>query len=186
MEEESNNGCLQIDIMLLGDFSQSVNGHEKFVSGAFNAFAKRFELSEDGVKIGAIIFDSDAILISPLTSDELFLHNQLDSLTYYYEANGTTNMLGALHVAMDQFVDNGRVGYRKIIIVISDGQPDISSRVLELARQIKSLNIGICGVLVLANNNSSEFMREVSSDFCYVETDYENLILELKKLEICM
>jgi len=185
-ETPEENGCLQMDIMLLGDFSGSVEGYEPFVADAFKAFAKRFELSEDGVKIGAAIFNSDTLLISPLTSNEKFLHNQLDSLTYYYQAQSTTDMIGALQLAMHEFEVNGRVGYRKIIILVSDGKPDVRDTVIQLSQLIKASNIGICGILILANNNDREFMKVISSDYCFVESSYENLITELKRLDVCM
>lgn len=204
------NGCLQMDIMLLGDFSSSVYGYEAFVSGALSEFVNQFDLSEDGIKIGAVTFTSTGNLICPLTSNKTLLKNKVDSLQFF-RSSGSTNMLSAIKVAVNQFATNGRQDYKKMIIIISDGEPDAEDEVLKLAKEIKeTTSIGICGILILmkeeddsstpdiyqvptysypigkVNRNGNKTMREISSEFCYVESNYENLIKELKKLDICI
>src|SRR6185369_13881362 len=72
--------CLKLDIMLIGDMSGSVQGNEQFVYNALSTFASRFELSEEGVKIGAITFDSSPKLISPLTANKQQLLTNLISI----------------------------------------------------------------------------------------------------------
>lgn len=201
-------GCLQMDIMLLGDLSSSVEGYEPFVAHAFISFVNQFELSETGIKIGVITFNSSPNLISPLSSDTGVVRRKTRTLLHR-AGSGSTNMLGALAMAIDQFTRNGRTDYKKMIILISDGEPDAEEDVLETAKQIKSLNIGICGVLIIVEEDRDTpfkstvypygtfgipivkrdgrvTMKKISSDFCYVESNYENLIIELKKLDICM
>lgn len=194
-------GCLQMDIMLLGDFSSSVHGYESFVAKAFAAFAKQFELSENGVKIGVVTFTSIAEVVCPLTSDRELLRTKVDSLDYF-KANGNTNMFWAFSLAKREFQLHGREGFKKMMIVVSDGEPNLKTEVKIFAQQIKRENINICGVLIVKNMwdedsmvnymtlsmsqiNGAEFMKEISGD-CYVESDYQNLITEIQKLSICL
>ncbi len=197
------NGCLQMDIMLLGDFSSSVQGYESFISGAFSEFVQQFELSEYGIKIGLVTFTTTAYLNCPLTNNTKLLRSRINDLKYF-NGVGHTNMLDAFAIAQNQFIINGRDDYKKIIIVISDGEPDSGEEVLKLANVIKQSKIGICGILVMKNKTEEEdndslfyyfygkpidgnvVMKKISSDFCYVESNYDNLIKELKKLDICM
>lgn len=179
--------CLQMDIMLLGDFSASVDGHEKFVTDAFSAFVNKFDLDENGLKIGVIGFSNDATLISPLTSDKEKISTGIDKwVESDYGTGGTTNMKDAMFLAMNEFTVNGRTLYRKLLIVVSDGKPDSPDQVLAISEQFKSMNIGVCGVLIVAENYDDKYMKNLSSNFCYVETDYNNLIEELKKMDICL
>lgn len=183
--EENKRACLQMDIMLLGDFSDSVNGHESFIIDAFREFTNKFDLADDGIKIGAIAFGSDVKLVSPLTSDRTELTNGIDILVGN-SPTGNTNLKDALILAYDQLIKNGRDDYRKMIIIISDGEPDYPNETLTIAYQIKGANIGICTVLILGDRISPETLRQLSSNDCYVETRYEELISEIKKLNVCV
>lgn len=193
--------CLQMDIILLGDFSGSVKGYEPFIAQAFNAFVKHFDVSENGVKIGVIAFGSMAEIICPLTSNEQLLQSKMDSLAFY-KSNGVTNMYLGFIYAKNQFQLHGRAGFKKMIVLVSDGEPDLKTEVLIFGQKIKADNIGICSVMIVKKMidddapmnylglpmnqiNGAQFMQDISSD-CYVESDYQNLIIELRKLDICL
>jgi len=185
-EESISPSCLQMDIFIIGDFSTSIDGNERFVADAMLEFTDRFDLSDYGLKIGIIGFGSEASLITPLTSDREVI---ISGINKYLEDEdgGTTNMTAALNMGLAEFYSkSARPDYRKLIVLISDGDPDSSNEVYALASQIKSMGIGICGVLVQASVNKPEYMRIISSEFCYVESDYKNLVSELQKLDICM
>lgn len=177
--------CLEMDILLVGDFSGSIRGREGFITEAFDIFVNRFELSEQGIKIGVMAFESDAHLICPLTSDRELLTSRLNQLKGK-GGNGGTNTSDALVMATNELIGNGRQGYRKMIVLVSDGIASSPDRAIMLAKQIKYSNINICGVLIDGASNSTDFMKEVSSDFCYFESDFNNLINTLKKLNICL
>lgn len=182
--ETKSPGCLQLDIVIVGDLSGSVQGSEKFVSDAFQAFSSKLEVSEEAVKIGVVVFNSVAYMIQPLTSDKTILGKKVGSIASF-EASGSTNMLSAFGMAIDDLVQNGRKGFRKIIIMVSDGAVDNSDATLLVAQQIKAANISICGVLILDGTVDHEFMKVISSEYCYTEANYGNLIKELEKLDMC-
>jgi len=165
--------CLKIDIILVGDFSGSVRGKEAFIQAAFNSFIQGLPLSEDGVRLGVVVFSDNAEIVQHLTSERF----QLDSL----EASGTTNLSEALQLSLDEFNRNGR-DVRKIIILISDGIPDDPDGAKLIASQLKLVGVGICGILVEGGNN--EYMQEISS--VYAKSNYENLLEQIKQLSGCL
>jgi Mg-chelatase subunit ChlD len=176
--------CLKMDILLLVDMSGSVQGYEEFVKEATESFVRQFNLSENGIRMGIIKFAGKASIISSLTSDKEELEYRL-VLFKDERAYGTTNMLQALEIGLNEFLENDR-GVRKLIIIITDGSPTSDEqRTKMIAEQIKNLGIGICGVLISSYEADEEYLQEISSN-CYVRTDYYNLINELKNLEICL
>jgi len=201
-----------MDIIVVGDYSSSINHYEKFVYDAFASFVNNFETSEEGIRIGLIKFNDHARLVSPLTHDKKKLNEALKE--FNTNSYGGTNMEEALQLALNEFTTNGKPENMKMLIMVSDGMPQNQDSVLLVASQLKDLlHIGICSVLVVKskepppadqmipmpaapwgipttnyyNDNSvdAEFMQKLSSK-CYVESDYENLAKELKKLDICM
>ncbi len=173
--------CLQLDIILIGDLSASVRGHEDFIQIAFHTFAKQFELSEETVKIGLIEFGSDSYLKCHLTSDSELLHSSIADMNY---ASGTTNMISAFQMALDEMVLNGRHGYKKIIILVSDGEPDSPDQTRLIARQLQIGGVNIYGIAINSARIDENFMSEVS--YQYLRSDFESLSNEIKKLDVCM
>ncbi|NJO64809.1 MAG: VWA domain-containing protein [Richelia sp. RM2_1_2] len=182
-EESKGTGCLQLDIMVLVDMSQSVSGHESFVKDAVGAFVNRFEFAEEGIKMGMVRFASDAYLITELTSNKTLFHRGMFTIS---DADGLTNMCDAFTIAANEFIKHGRMGVRKIAIIISDGQPTAGGNALEAAQVMKILGTTVCGIFIDAHMGQKEFLREISSEYCYVESDYENLVNELEKMDICL
>ena len=175
-----------MDIILVGDFSGSVTGYQKFITDAFSSFIEKFDLSEESTKIGIVIFSSKARTIIPLTSDKTRIANELIVLKSNIP-DGTTNMTEALiHATNEIMGSNSRQGFRKMIVMFSDGSPDDRTSALETASQIKFSNIGICGVLIMNSSLDAEYMKKISSEFCYVESSYENLITTFKELDVCL
>lgn len=181
----NDDGCLQLDIMLVADISSSVNGSENFINEALTAFVTRFDLSEDGIKIGFIKFCSAPFLMNSLTTNKYSLFKSISTIKLE-SSYGTTNMSGALFLAADELMQYGRPSTKKIVIVISDGEPDRIDETREAALLLKAFGeTSICGVFV-AGNIGKDLMKEISSPYCYVESDYNNLVNELKKLDICL
>jgi uncharacterized protein YegL len=176
--------CQDIDILLVGDMSTSVRGHEPFIADAFDAFTNAFSISPDEINLGIVTFNTDAELLTPLTGDRNEINTQINFLRGS-AAEGSTNMSAALFLAFNELRRNGRPAYRKLIIMISDGAVDNEANVLSIATQMKAMNIHICSVLIKASGNKPDVMRAIA-DHCYAESDYNNLSTELQKLDICL
>lgn len=176
--------CLEMDIMLVGDFSFSVQGNEKFVVDAIQSFSDRFKLSETGVNIGIVTFNSDVYLTSPLSQDNADINRSIESLRSV-ACSGTTNMTEALQVAANELT-KGRSGVMKSIILISDGRPNSPSSTIQTADMIKNLmRYTICTVLIDMDDSDEGVLIGISSN-CYVSTNFNSLSDELKKLDVCL
>lgn len=175
------NPCLQIDILIVGDFSGSVDGYEGYVKKSFLTLLNKFELSEETVKIGVVTFASEAYLDSQLSTNKQSLQVAIGNI---FHSSGSTNMVDGLQLAVNELVNNGRPGYRKIIILVSDGQPDYKFGVKQICDQLQSFDIKVYGMLITSNGYDEEFMKSISS--VYLKTDYESLSEKIKKLDICL
>ncbi len=177
--------CLQLDIVLLGDYSGSMAGHEKEITQAFNEFIDQLPLSETSIKMGLITFANKGTLITNLTSDKDQIKNDINGLNQI-QAGGSTNMADGLYLAFNELISNGRKDYKKMVIVVSDGAPMNPEKTMTVINQLKLSNVGVCGIFIRSYMGDPQFMKSITSDFCYVESDYENLIVALKNLDICI
>ena len=175
-----------MDIVLVGDVSSSVGSNVFFVADAFEAFVNRFKLNDDGIRIAILTFETDVHFYNELTSNK-------DTLNYSIKRirqNGSgdlTYMSSAFVTAGNLLMNNGRDDAIKMIILVTDGAPTDELLSEKVAYELKTLvNIGICGVLVNNSSANISFLKKVSSEFCYVESSYDNLIEEFKKMDICL
>lgn len=172
--------------MLISDMSGSIRGNEDFVYNALNVFINRFDLSEDGIRIGYITFSDNATLMSKFTISKENLVGKFN-LIKLYGANGDTRMEKAFQLAQTEIMNNGRPMISTIVVMISDGEPNSKDESMNMAMLLKSLpNTNICGVYIDKSGGDANFLKEISSEFCYVESDFKNLVNELKKMDICM
>lgn len=179
-------GCLQLDIVLIADLSGSVQGNEQFIQQAMYSFVNQFELSEEGIKIGVTTFNESPTMLSLLSDDK---QSVLYSIKQMGLGESTTNMTDAFFVAIEELMsDRGRKGYKKLIVLISDGIPDRPNETQLISEQIQQVNVTVCGVLIDEGRNTTgdEFMRAVSSSQYYVKSDYKSLVDQIKKLDICL
>lgn len=187
--KSDNNGCLRLDILLVGDYSYSCDGKEHFIVDAFKAFANRFKLSEEDFKIGIITFEETATIRCPLTSDPILFNDAIKKLENL-KANGAgTNITLALRAAFDELHSNGRQHTTKIIILVSDGlNNNGEADPVKVADQIKITGTTICTVLVDKESNATNatVMKYIATSGWYVESSYGTLIDELKTLDICL
>lgn len=179
----NNPSCLQMDIILLGDMSGSVQGYEGFVSSAFLTFASRFELSEENVKIGAFIFSDNPITISPLTANKPALLRDLQSINSSI-ASGSTFLSPSLSIAIDEFVKNGRDGYKKVIVIVSDGAVDDKILSRQTAQMMRDYGITIYSVIINDLSSNPTFMQEISDR--YFDSDYQKLTETMLKMDVCL
>lgn len=182
---QAQQSCLEVDIVLVADMSGSVQGHEYQVAEACMAFVDRFGLSEASVKIGLIMFNNDAYLLTDLTTNKDKLKNLVVAMGNT-EARGGTNMDAALQEAFNQIVHGRRV--MKIIVLISDGAPDTPLDVETTVAQINATGVvSVCGIYVGTDSGNAAFMEKISNPHCYVQSqDFTRLAEELKKLDICL
>lgn len=179
--------CLKLDIVLVGDFSQSVTGHERFVADAFEAFADNLELSEEDCKIGVVMFDDKVIFKAPLTSDKTTLRKALQVVrATSVDQNSTTDFFPPMKAASEELWGNGRLKTRKVIILVSDGLHNGPVGIEDLGLAIQKTGVLISTVLIKTPEGSnSTLMYNLATPGLYVESSYGTLVNQLKKLNLC-
>jgi uncharacterized sporulation protein YeaH/YhbH (DUF444 family) len=163
--------CLNLDLITIADFSGSVGGHEETICQGINTI---IQIEDEDLRQALIQFSS--------LSGIAFTFDQKKEFECY-KSGGTTNLSGALELALEIYADNPRDANR-VIILICDGEPDNKESALQIAKQLKLFGIKIYGVLINSNTNSEWFMKEISD--VYVSTDYNHLVEEIKKLSFCL
>lgn len=179
--------CTQLDIVLTVDYSSSVRPNKKFLYDACISFTEELLLSTtNDVRIGVVLFGDEATVISKPDNDHWRSLPKLLPYLTEQDPAGNTNIEAGLQTATIELLEE-QGNRRKMIILISDGEVTVGSpqQTLATAQQVKALGIGICAVMIKRDSNYAEFMQEISSG-CFIETDYQNLIAELKKLNLCL
>lgn len=178
-------GCNNLDIMIVADYSGSVRGNEKFVVNAISSFSNKLDISEDNINMGIVIFNSYSENICNLSGDREYINSRIDLLGTNLAAS-TTNLSSALYMAFDELFKNGREGYKKVIILISDGVPDNEDESEQIAIQLKQLNVQIYTISIEDGVYNREYMQKIASDQCFFSSDYNNLIKTLDQLNLCL
>lgn len=189
--------CLDMDIILLGDYSGSVGSNAKYIKQAFHSFATSFKESAS-VRIGIVLFSDFQFTICTLTDsrsdtviDSILLMNN-------FSWAGGTNIAEALEFSY-MMLYNDQQSMNQTIILVSDGD-DVSSQVIPIADNIKANGVIIASVYVPTVRTTTieikaeytlrweqELMKEISSGKEYnTESNYKNLSNNLKTLGICM
>lgn len=179
----AGNSCLEIDIMLCADFSGSVQGHEEYVANAMWAFVDRFDLSEASVKIGIVIFNEGATLLSPLTTDKKKLQNIILAISNSRAQYGTA-MDAGLMTAGEELLYGRKV--TKMLVLITDGAPDYQNKATEASKLVQLSGVNICGVYVGTDVGDLAYLKTICKENCVSETSFSGLADELKKLDVCL
>lgn len=174
--------CLEMDMIILVDISGSLAGYELYIHSAMNSLIDGIELQEDGIKLGVVVFSTTSHVNSPLSINKDFIMSNIRTIG---SDQGSTNMTEGLYVSLNELMNNGRNGVKKLIVVISDGAVDSRYGTRLAAQQIKMANISICSILILGHTVDKELMKDISNGF-YIESRYETLAEEIKKLDICI
>lgn len=94
--------CLDMDIILLGDYSGSITGKQHLIQKAFLEFSQSFEYSAS-VRIGIVLFDENQNEILSLTkSDNTVVKEKINSMDC--TMGGNTMMSRALEYAYDMLM----------------------------------------------------------------------------------
>jgi len=172
--------CRELDIMLLGDMSGSVENHESFLADAFYQFSNQ---DFNDIKMGVILFGSQATILQPLTQDRPELFRQLVTIRST-KSEGSTNLKEAFYQSIVEFSHNGRPGVKKMIILVSDGVPDDSIGAALEADQLKLNGIDLYTVIIDSSVANRDYMRNISTQ--YFDVKYEDLTERLKKINLCL
>lgn len=173
-------GCNELDILLLGDMSESVQGYEQFIADAFLQFANQ-ELGKK--RIGVITFNSDPIILHKLTENRTSLIKEILTIKSTPAIN-TTDLTGAFYKCVEEFGKTGRKDVKKIIILVSDGLPDDATTAKIVATQLKMTGIDIYCIMINASSVNKEYMESLGTE--YFDTDYEGLSEKLRSINFCL
>jgi Mg-chelatase subunit ChlD len=125
-------------VYLAVDGSGSMGG-EKIEQARHGAIDFAEKAYKKGYITGLILFETEAVHLCGPQRDISVLRRHLESLV----AGGTTNMTGAIDLAVDKL--RGQAGSR-VIVVVTDGMPDKPRRALRAAGRAKKKGIDIIAV----------------------------------------
>lgn len=179
--------CLNADVVILADVSGSMAGNEYFIESSVKSFVKRFG-DEPDVKIGFYTF-ADA--------DSLYFHLGQKPEIDHIKAGGNTYLRFGLKAVIDEFKSKySTPSYRKILILISDGEIGDKTYSKITLDMMRSSGIYVIGIMTDVNAKNRmpvwtflpteliNFIKENSD--AYVEASYKDLEKEMMKLNICM
>ena len=108
-------------------------------------------------------------------------------------------------MATNELLVNGRPGVMKMVIMITDGEPNNRDEAANHATLLKTMpGTLVWGIFVkkveddqslspyimyvpnFVNNSGAEYLKSISSPNCFIESDYNNLVDQIKKLDICL
>jgi Ca-activated chloride channel homolog len=147
VEQRETNRVIAIDV------SESMGARDVGASrlDAAKAIAKRIVEADPG-RIGLIIFEMRAEVISPLTSDDDALAALIDSIQTGEVANPGTDLGAALTGAM-RLVDSDP-SQKADIVVISDGE-DQGTRLDEGLRRVREKSVAVTTILIGSTSGST-------------------------------
>jgi uncharacterized protein with von Willebrand factor type A (vWA) domain len=190
-----------MDIMVLADMSGSVGNYEGHVSNAIDVFVDKFDLDDQGVRIGIITFSMvSAIHIQqPLTSSTSLLKKNIIAISNMKAAGGTVMSSPLVEVMKE--LQKDRFSVYKVVIIISDGDiqrksgnpimgemSDDRASTSQIAELMKAHNIIICGILIDEGWGGTDgpYLKSLTTPGLYTESNYKNLATTLQKLAICI
>jgi Mg-chelatase subunit ChlD len=186
--------CRIADILFVTDWSASMSGNEHFISEAFEAILDTIDLSEDGVKIGFISFNSETYINSHITSNTQSLYDIAGELRNKRVSGSTQASQSLLFSDSLFFKSESERGYRpmRILVFISDGMIDDHDASLDLFCYLKQQGIIVIGVQITDGYYTDEsyfkkfFVPIVSGERFYFPSDYERLRETLLQINFCL
>jgi len=132
-------------------------------------------LKEDA-SIATVLYDTDPMLVADFSQNETYLHNAIRNVN----AGGSTNTEGGLAMAHEKLQKSD--AKKKIIVLMSDGEPNIGKTGDELiayADAIKEEGILIytLGFFSSGSHSAQALMEKMASEGCHFEVDdAQNLV----------
>lgn len=168
--------CLTSDLWIVSDYSHSMSGYEHVVYDAAMAISKGILEENHGARVGLMTFNSYFHLVQDPTFD---LDEMVDSIALCQnkEAKDGTLTFNALkgvaeaHASMDPHPMSTSPEYKKIILLISDGQDNQLQLSLEQAKRMKEDGWWIYSIYVhreyvneLTRLDDMQFMMNMSGN----------------------
>lgn len=119
-------GCKdKVDVMIVMDNSGSISPADFLtMQNAAKAFVNALLLSPDGPHSGKVSFASGATLDQPLTDDATAVNTAIDIA----QSGGSTNLSAGIDVGQTELAGpNGRADAPNVMIILTDGAPNIGS-----------------------------------------------------------
>lgn len=185
MSMYSPKSCLEMDIIFLVDLSGSVAYHQDDIADALTGFINEFDLSNETIRMGIVMFGADATTLSELTSNKNKIYDAINFIRNN-DILRVSNMYDGIIVSIREFNKSPRSFVPKHLIIISDGGVDTPMLCKEMLEQAKLQDIAICTILANGMNVDESFLKDIASNGCYVKTNYNLLVNEIKKLELCI
>jgi len=116
-------GCLCADIIILSDFSSSINHNEHVVTYSVKTLVKGIPPQDNLIRFALVSFGEETRVEVPLTSNYEDLILGVRSYEERTADGAFTNVNSAFDTALEIFLANRRNnGCFRIIIIVSDGQ----------------------------------------------------------------
>ncbi len=123
---------------------------------------------DDGARwIGLVWFNTTSGVLTPSLvpvddpGDRTYLNNLVDSLI----AGGLTNMGDGIYNATNLLTNTGRPIVPDVMIIVSDGEPNIGPNATVAALAAKSQGIFIVGIFIGSPGTGDEFLANISDYF---------------------
>ncbi|MEZ4846000.1 MAG: VWA domain-containing protein [Bdellovibrionota bacterium] len=183
--------CLTSDTWILSDYSGSMEGYESRVFGAAQEIGNGILRENAKARIGVILFNDSQTLVQGLTNNKDELN---DSLADFENvgAEGGTEIYRALLTT--EYLQNRtekskyaqEQDFRKIIILISDGEDGKSEKSIIMSRHLKNSGWIIYSIFVHKNSVSEEQARDggyrhlekISGDFSPESAYVDSVLLD--------
>ncbi len=177
--------CTKFDLIVICDYSASLRNKEREISSAVDGFSKSLIIGEEDTKFGIIVFSDFSQVFCPLTTDKALIEDNV-RLLHTQSVMSSTFLAPALLDAYNEFTTSGRPDTKKIIVLISDGWPHDGSQALDVATQLKMLNVEIFTLLVEGETIDERYMKQIASPNAYFSTNFESLLHTLQNINFCL
>jgi uncharacterized protein YegL len=129
---QSWGNCLQADVWVLVDYSGSMSGFEKFIAEGLVQITGGILGEETHRRMGFISFDDDPTLQLGLTSNLQDAYTSIKAFSKLSTRSGTDIKDGLISVSSNHLIapknENAKSSdFKKILILISDGDPENES-----------------------------------------------------------
>ena len=122
----------ELDAVMVMDGSGSMSGNYHNVQNFARDFVSKFKVPP--TRFGVIQYSDSVSLQTTLTDSTVSINNAIGRA----HMRGTTDTSAALYAAQNEINARGRSSAAKLIVLISDGQPNSVSNALNAANSVKS------------------------------------------------
>lgn len=180
-------GCFKSNIIILVDLSGSESGNESKLANAVSSFAYGLKISDVGIKMGVIEFDSYPTVICPLSGDKDSVINNI-SILYHTKAGGGTYIEDAILEALIYF-QNDKRNATNIVIIISDGQIAYSEMGGVLLHK-SNFNLNTFAIQITDDGEIDaegyqKLVNLIQNPMNVSKSSHEELLKALNKLDLC-